>query len=154
MTSWTSIKNLVFETNFSGKIYGMQENRKLFTKINILSWELLDIWAASSTIIWMSHWRHTMLDGTEFWISCYWLASRSKCSHRQLIQNSAPSTIVWCQCDIQIDVWLVWGMLECQITCKKILFNVQLHDYWYVNSLSKWRKNCQCHTIAKNCCIF
>jgi hypothetical protein len=86
--------------------------------------------------IWMSHWRHTMVDGVEFWISWQWLRLLRKPSHWQVhrgtfcqflfrwiyychsykstgketskthlyevIQNSAPSTIVWRQCDIQI----------------------------------------------------
>ena len=42
------------------------------------------------------------LNGTIFWISYQRLAFLSILSHWQLISNSAPSTIVWCQCDIQI----------------------------------------------------
>ena len=52
----------------------------------------------------MSHWRHTMLDDAEFWISCQQLRILSKASHWQLTKNSAPSTIVWRQCDIRIDL--------------------------------------------------
>ena len=52
--------------------------------------------------IWMSHKRHKMVDGAEFWISCQWLAYISILCCRQLIQNSAPSTICWCHCDIWI----------------------------------------------------
>ena len=50
----------------------------------------------------MSHWRQQMVDGTEHLISCDWLAFLSVFSHLQLIQNSAPSTICWCHCDIWI----------------------------------------------------
>ena len=53
-------------------------------------------------LIRMSHWRHTMVDGAEFWISCQQLRILRKASHWQLIQNLTPSTIVWCQCDIRI----------------------------------------------------
>ena len=50
-----------------------------------------------------AHWHHTMVDGAKFWISCQWLAFLSKFSQWQLIQNLGASTILWCQCDIQID---------------------------------------------------
>ena len=50
----------------------------------------------------MSHWRHTMVDGTKFWISYQWLAFLSVFCRWHLIQNSAPSTIMCCQCDIWI----------------------------------------------------
>ena len=50
----------------------------------------------------MSHWRHTMVDGAKFWITCKWLTLLRKAGCLQLIQNLAPSTIVWCQCDIRI----------------------------------------------------
>ena len=55
----------------------------------------------------MSHWRHTMVDGAEFWISRQWLAFLSSFSHWQVIQNPAPSTIVWRQCDIRITTKLL-----------------------------------------------
>ena len=74
----------------------------------------------ASKIIWMSHWRHTMVDGAEFWISCECLALLSIISSWQLIQNSAPSTIVWHQCDIQMG--LAWGWLlarEANLTVAK-----------------------------------
>ena len=48
----------------------------------------------------MSHWRHMMVDGAEFWITCKWLKLLRKAGCLQLIQNSAPSTIGWRQCDI------------------------------------------------------
>ena len=54
-------------------------------------------------IIQMSHRCHTMVDGTEFWISCQWLASLSILSRWQLFQNSVLSTIVWRQCAIWIN---------------------------------------------------
>ena len=50
----------------------------------------------------MSHWHHTMVDGSEFWIGYQRLAFLSGFSRWQLIQKSATSTIVWCQCDIRI----------------------------------------------------
>ena len=43
-----------------------------------------------------------MVDAAEFLISYQWLAFLSNFSWWQLIQNSAPSTIVWRQCDIWI----------------------------------------------------
>ena len=53
--------------------------------------------------IWMSQWHHTMVDGDEFWIDFQQLRILRKASHWQLIQNSAPFTIVWCKCDIWIN---------------------------------------------------
>ena len=50
----------------------------------------------------MSHWRHTMVDGVEFWFSCQWLRIPRKASRWKLIQNLAQSTIVWRQCEIWI----------------------------------------------------
>ena len=52
---------------------------------------------ASPLSIWMSHWHHKMVDAAKFWISCHWLNLLRKASHWQLIQNLAPSTMVWCQ---------------------------------------------------------
>ena len=43
-----------------------------------------------------------MVDGAEHLIRCDWLAFLSAFSYLQLIQNTAPSTICWCQCDIRI----------------------------------------------------
>ena len=43
-----------------------------------------------------------MVDGTKFLITCRRLKELRKASRLQLIQNSAPSTIYWCQCDIQM----------------------------------------------------
>ena len=56
----------------------------------------------------MSHWRHTMVDGTEFWITCKRLKLLRKADRLQLIQNSVPSTIVWRQFDIRISWWKLW----------------------------------------------
>ena len=50
----------------------------------------------------MSHWCHTMVDGAKFWITCKWLELLRKAGCLQLIRNTTPSTIVWCQCDIWI----------------------------------------------------
>ena len=43
-----------------------------------------------------------MVDGAEFRITCMGLKLLRKAGRLELIQNSAPSTIVWCQCDIRI----------------------------------------------------
>ena len=43
-----------------------------------------------------------MVDGAEFRITCKGVKLLRKASHLQVIQNSAPSTILWRQCDIQI----------------------------------------------------
>jgi hypothetical protein len=48
-------------------------------------WQL---WKNSFTIQ-MSHWRHTMVDGAKFWISCKRPAFLSSFSRLQLIQKSA-----------------------------------------------------------------
>ena len=50
-----------------------------------------------------------MVDGAEHLISCHLLAFLSAFSHLQLIQNSAPSTICWCQWDIRIPLYLQTG---------------------------------------------
>ena len=44
----------------------------------------------------------TLTPHDEFWISYQWLILLRKASHWQLIQNLAPSTIVWRQCDIRM----------------------------------------------------
>ena len=51
----------------------------------------------------MSYWHQQMVEGDEFWISCKWLTALRKASQSQVIKCSAPSTICWRQCDIQID---------------------------------------------------
>ena len=43
-----------------------------------------------------------MSDGTKFWIGYQQQAFLSSFSRWLLIQNLAPSTIVWRQCDIQM----------------------------------------------------
>ena len=50
----------------------------------------------------MSHWCHTMVDVAKFWISWNQPVFLSSFSCLQVIQNSVPSTIVWCQIDIRI----------------------------------------------------
>ena len=55
----------------------------------------------------MSHWHHTMVDGSRFWIGCQWLALPRSFSQWQLIKNLAPSTIMWYQ------------FAECNLTLKK-----------------------------------
>ena len=57
----------------------------------------------------MSHFRHTMVDGAEFWISSKQPAFLSSFSPTQVIQNSAPSTIVWRQCDFRIELFFDTG---------------------------------------------
>ena len=51
----------------------------------------------------MSHWCHMMVDGAKFLILCKWLKLLRKAGCLQLIQNSAPSTIVWRHYDISIE---------------------------------------------------
>ena len=43
-----------------------------------------------------------VVDGSEFWINCQQLKLLRKAYCLQLIQSSAPSTIMWCQSDIRI----------------------------------------------------
>ena len=51
-----------------------------------------------------------MVDGAEYWISWKHPAFLSKFSCLQVIQNSAPSTIVCHQCDIQISLsYILFG---------------------------------------------
>ena len=65
----------------------------------------IQIYKVSMTMsIQMSHWHQQMVNGAEHLISGHWLAFLSAISHLQLIQNSTPSTICWCQCDIQIRI--------------------------------------------------
>ena len=54
----------------------------------------------------MSHWRHTMVDGAEFWISCKRPAFLSVFSHLQMIQNLAhlPS----CGVNVTSELAQVW----------------------------------------------
>ena len=73
----------------------------------------------------MSHWRHTMVDGAEFWIICQRLKLLRKASHWRLIQNLAPSTIGWRQCDIRI-------VLSQKNV--KLLQGVRLRDFDHVGS--------------------
>ena len=83
--------------------HGLWTPNESFFQISQIFWPIgyldqpNDLWG-----IRMTHWCHTMVDGDEFWISCQWLTFLSILSHWQPIQNSAPSTMVWRQCDIQI----------------------------------------------------
>ena len=43
-----------------------------------------------------------MVDGTKFQISCQRLRLLRKASHGHLIQNSAPCTNMWRQCDVRM----------------------------------------------------
>ena len=72
-----------------------------FGNMGITEWCLERI-SNLSLGIQMSHWCHTMLDGTKFWISCKQPARRSSSSHLQMIPNLVPSTIVWYQFDMGI----------------------------------------------------
>ena len=86
-----------------------------FTKKNQFQWQFYSLVCIAKNIefdelqmcyyelcIWMTHWRNTMVDGAEFWIICKRLKLLRKGGHLQLIQNSAPSTIVWRQYDIRM----------------------------------------------------
>ena len=68
----------------------------------------------------MSHWRHTMVDGAEFWISCQQL--------RILIQNLVPSNIVWRQCDIIIKNLKKEGTNS--VSVRKDAWRVKLCSSW------------------------
>ena len=59
-----------------------------------------------------------MVDGADFWISCKLPAFLSSFSCLQVIQNSAPSTISWRQCDIPITIIEI----ALQATCIKWLW--------------------------------
>ena len=50
----------------------------------------------------LSHWCCEMVDGIEFWIVWQWLTFYSSLSRWQLIQNSAPITILRCPCNFHI----------------------------------------------------
>ena len=50
----------------------------------------------------MSHWCHKMVNGAKCLISYQRLAFLSSFGPWQLIQNLAPSSIIWRQCDIEI----------------------------------------------------
>ena len=78
-----------------------------------MSWYPLKRWSTAESFtyfeksnyaIQMSHWCHTMVDNTEFWISCKGPAFLRDFSHLQLQQNSAPSVTWWRQCYIRIEV--------------------------------------------------
>ena len=79
-------------------------------RIKICSIIRLYITEAISSLIWMTHWRHTWVDGAKFLISCHWLKLLSKASRWQPIQNLMPSIIVGCQCDTWIPVSVFWDV--------------------------------------------
>ena len=68
----------------------------------------------------MSHLRHTMVDGAKFRIRYQRLAFLSSFGRWQLIQNLAPSTMVWRQYDIQI-----WGIMH---NLSKDILDLQLKE--------------------------
>ena len=66
-----------------------------------------------------------MVDGIEIWITCKRLKLMRKAGSLQLIPNSAPSTIVWCQCEIWIEnkqklhckvVYFLWDLGDLSLT--------------------------------------
>ena len=65
-----------------------KSNNELQIKFLKALWIIRLFW-----IIRMSHWRHTMVDGSKFWISYQRPRLLRKASRWQLIQNLAPSTL-------------------------------------------------------------
>ena len=55
----------------------------------------------------MSNWRHMMLDDIEFLLNCQQLRIPRKASRWKLVQNLAPSNILWCQCDIRPSIRMI-----------------------------------------------
>ena len=86
----------------------------------------------------MSHWRHTMVDGAKFWISCKRPTFLSNFSHLQLIENSVPSVARWHQCDIWIkakyDDMIVWSYLKNCSDFKERSSSVHSVTYEVINS--------------------
>ena len=101
ITHWSNPFDIIFKYlllsfqnyEFAGLIFSGLSSTSL--KVHFQVWNNISIR--------MSHWRHTMVNGTEFWITCKRLKLLRKAGRLQLIQNSAPSTIVWRQCDIRMD---------------------------------------------------
>ena len=81
-------------------------------------------------IIRMSHWRHTMVDGAEFWISCKWPAFLSSfsqglilCSKKKILwvesrdfsqaeaEQIHKMTFIFTQNDIQGLFWVKIGFI-------------------------------------------
>ena len=98
----------------------------------------------------MSQWRHTMVDGAEFWITCKRLKLLRKAHSLQLIQNSAPSNIVLRQCDIRIwrrTVLCPFFTLNILSIFEHNLFYLsknhshaqvfQKNNYWWIKQFSK-----------------
>ena len=76
-----------------------------------------------------------MVDSAKFWISYHRLAFHSIFSPWQPIQNSAPSTIVWHQCDIRIEIPVkIWMLHQSQFY--SIMAGKEKHDFiWDASSL-------------------
>ena len=72
-----------------------------------------------------------MVDGTKFWISCQWVAFLISFSRWQLIQNLAPSAIVWCQCDIRTDAVLSYNSPSINGTG---YYDVNIFSYFFLFS--------------------
>ena len=108
-----------------------------------------------SLAIQMAHWPRTMIDGTKFWITCKGLKLLRKAVHLQLIQNLAPSTIVWHHCDIRMHMQRVypstlkWNLLQITKIVAKICACIKISNCnefqydVYQNSLNIWA----CHQI-------
>ena len=114
-----------------------------------------DQWSFENAIR-MSHWCHKMVDGTEFWITCKRPAFLSSFSRLLVIQNLAPSTMVWHQCDIRITAWTLAVQLEIpqilhslfgnqQIICN--MFTNRFHHMSIVHVFGKvtWEVSCHLH---------
>ena len=91
-------------------------------------------------IIQMSHWCHTMVDGTKFWINCLWLAILSNLNRSQLIQNLTPSTIKWHQCGTRIvELWFVYPSIRTRLFIFHFVLSLfyvrkKKSDGWFQNS--------------------
>ena len=89
----------------------------------------------------MSHWRNTMV------ISNCQLAFLSILSRWQLIQNSAPSTIVWRQCEIRLPAFHLLAAVNEKFfnvsKCNKVrlYFTQFLCNYlFFIQEISIWKK--------------
>ena len=86
----------------------------------------------------MSHWRHRMLDGTKFWISCQWLAFLSI-----LIQNLASSNIEWRLCNV-----------TSELHKGNVANSVQDNSFWCSSHKEAlfWTDHCLLQLKYFNCC--
>ena len=73
----------------------------------------------------LSHWHQ---HGAKSWISCKWLKALRKASQWQLIKCSAPSTICWHQCDIQVLKCSV-SIPACYLACPKSLVSSRNRNF-------------------------